>query len=688
MDRNMFPEEPQDENNENVLAGDDEGENIDFGDSLEDFEDLIGTDSEGEGSEGSEDEQGGQDESGHDGNEADGADPGDAEDQDADAGGEPAKEKWKWPEFVIDNRRPSGIARGIGAWCRAVWRTFGKRGKIILTSSAAAFVALLIIFVVILNTSPFVRTYSALDELEAAEITHVLDTQRIRYDRVRYDDGIAIYVREVDQARATAALMDEGHWFRGFVFEEDEDVGGLFDTSDVIRERMIANRQRRLAGVLGAMPGVVDAVVTLVVPDNDRIVLAGDMQPSTASVMLVMRDGAYMSDDSVRSIENLLMHSVQGLDTEHITITGVVDGVVLQLNVFEEDEVDENLNFISMLEIKRNFERELEREYEERARRVLQPLFSDVEVAVTVRSDFNRFLREATHFLGANFDEETGEIRGMVAAEGIDRILSSAADNDNIWGVVGTDGNVDPTGYYETPLDTELGNFMDALHITREILVDQISEIMERTTPEITSITLAANANGTMYEEDQEALIMLLANATGITEIAMAHMTDEEDVFGVEHLEGFVSLYVGRWWTPPPTVLIDPLPAYGHFTPFELWLALGGGLIFAVMLAVLLIAIAKRAKRYSEEDEMEEEFVEYYGPDGLHEDPELDAFAMAIGQAAVADEMDIDDEEEGEMSLELKEEHLKTQIKGFVDQNPEIAAQLIKTLMKGDERSG
>jgi flagellar biosynthesis/type III secretory pathway M-ring protein FliF/YscJ len=111
---------------------------------------------------------------------------------------------------------------------------------------------------------------------------------------------------------------------------------------------------------------------------------------------------------------------------------------------------------------------------------------------------------------------------------------------------------------------------------------------------------------------------------------------------------------------------------------FEFWLAIGAGLILLIMFAVLLIALAKRARRVREEEE--EEYAGY-GP--VPVSGEMDAFARAIGRTAVADEIGGD-----EISIELKEENLKKQIKIFVDQNPEIAAQLIKTMLKGEETGG
>ena len=668
MDNNldMLPEDPHDED---VSA---ENGDIDFGSSLDDFESLLGM----ETTETEDFEDNGEDESYED--MENGYADGEPETEDIDVidgAADELKEKKERPKLRFADRSISGIARGFRDWGAASWGALTKRGKIITVGSTLAVLAAVIIIVVVLNTSPMVRTFSMLDNLEAAQITSTLEENRIRYKTAREDDGIAVYLREADTSRAGALLLESGHWFRGFVFEEEESGGGLFETEPDRRARHISNLQNRLTAMLNAMTDVEASMVNLSVPNNDRLVFAADMQPSSASVMLRLKDDAELDEASVRGIENLILRAVEGLELENITIT---DGYARQLNVYDEEPVD-NINYVSILEIKMDYEKNLVERYKEEAVRLLNSYFPQAQVTVDVKTDFNKFIREAIAYIGANVDEESGEQSGIIAGEGVDRILSSGS-SEEVWGNVGTDGNVDPTGYYETPLDTELANFMDALHLTREMLVNQTQEYMERTTPEITSINVAAVVDGSGVDEDEieeltEELMFLLANATGISEIAKAQMT-EEDEFDAEYLRSFVTVMVRPFWAPRIEPDFIDIGDIGPFPALQLLVALAGILIFAVMLAVLLVLLARRSRRVREEEEYEA--LTELGPAG-----DMDAFAMAIGRTAAADA--IGDEE---MPLELKEEKLKRQIKIFVDQNPDIAAQLIKTLLKGDEVNG
>lgn len=691
---NMFPEEPENQNgsnqDDNFDALDENGD-IDFGDSLEDFENLVGTDEDEEAEdEGDEDEDGEDGESeGGDGESEDGGDAGESTGEGIAAG----EEKIERPKLAFDNKSVRGIAKGFKDWGVGNWRALTKKGKFFAVSSVAALFLLIIILVVALNTRPFVEAFWVIDEVEAAEIMEVLDENRIRYELREHNGGIAIDVREADKTRATGAILQAGFRDTGIAFDWDIG-GGLFETQADKTARFTATLARQLMATFNAMDGIRDSQVFLVIHDNSDNILIRQQQPSTASITLFLRPGMELSEATIQGMENMVADSVPGLDRENITIT---DGNFNQLNrPVEDDATGDIAAHMSMIEIKNAYERNLERRLEENATRVLGSFFPDVEVTVTVNTNFDRLISETVRYIGANIDEDTGEMRGIVSAEAIDRMLSSTS-SEEVWGVIGTEGNVDATGYYESPLENELARFADNLHLTREMLVGSIIEQIERTTPEITSIRVSATADGAELEEDElEPFIMLLANATGVNELVVANMDPYEE-FDVEMLRPYVSLRVAPFWReafeefPFP----EPPPGIFGFTPFEFWLGVGVFIILLIMFAVLLAVLARRSKRIREEEEEDmlaelaampmmgeigRESDRLDGSDIDRDIGEMDDFALAVGRAAVGEEMS------GAMPIELREENLKKQIKLFVDQNPDIAAQLIKTLLKGDEK--
>lgn len=673
---NMFPEDPLDDD---VNGMPDDNDDIDFGETLEDFENLIGTEASENndaGDNSAEMEDSGEDDENK--NEA-------AKNGKNDKNGK-IKEKKEFPKLKIDTRTVSGIFRGIGAWIAAVWRMLSSRTKIVSITSFAAVVVGIIILVVVLNNSPYSVIIQNLNDSEFGTVTDVLTANQIPFRNERETDGLVdVYIRESDEANAVRYLSQSGFRSTGIIAATTESTGGMFETAEDKRQRIIRDKESRLISVFNAMDGVVSSMVMLDIPDNSKSVLLKEIQPSGASVTLFLEPGVTLSNESVKGIERIVMMYVENLTQENIIIA---DGQARILNKYEEETSGQSIDYISMLKIKTDYERDLERKLEEDVVFMLESGFPEARAKVTVNTNFDKVLRETMEYLGANVDDETGEMTGIKSAVAVDRILRSGEQDENVFGTVGTDSNTDATGYYETPLDTALGDFADEMHITHEDLVGHIMEQIERTTPEITNISLMATADGRnvlgvpIPEEDIDIdeWTLFLANGTGITNIARSKLGEDETLDAEYLRNNFVSIIIRPYYTPLGSPEVTT-PAPGIFSMFEFWLAVGALLILVIMVAVILVAIARRAKRIREEEA--EELLAENVPAAAYDRGDMDAFAMAIGKSAVADEFG-----GTEVPLEIKEENLRRQIRIFVDQNPEIAAQLVKTLLKGDEANG
>jgi flagellar M-ring protein FliF len=197
---------------------------------------------------------------------------------------------------------------------------------------------------------------------------------------------------------------------------------------------------------------------------------------------------------------------------------------------------------------------------------------------------------------------------------------------------------------------------------------------------------------------------MLMANATGISTFARGLVGEFED-FDVGFMRQFVSIVASRYvrQPAPPVPAPDPSPNYFGFTEFEFLLAVGAAVILMIMLACLLAALMRRSKRIKEEEAVllagnNTDFGTGLGYPGMYP-YETDDLAMAAGRPPRAEEKDLPESSGGKGApqkgvrggpapIEIKEEQLKRQIKMFVDQNPEIAAQLMRIWLKGDETSG
>lgn len=158
--------------------------------------------------------------------------------------------------------------------------------------------------------------YSNLDAADASSIIEQLEAQGVGYELA--DQGTSIMVPSEDVYRLRLAMQAEGlpAGGEGWSLIDNEGI-----TASQFRQRV--DFQRALSGELArtieAMDDVHTAKVTLVVPADD--VFSDDSQKASASVLVKPEATDALSNETVRSIANLVASAVPELTTDAITIT-------------------------------------------------------------------------------------------------------------------------------------------------------------------------------------------------------------------------------------------------------------------------------------------------------------------------------------------------------------------------------
>jgi len=572
--------------------------------------------------------------------------------------------------FVMPER--FSITGLFGAF-RDYWNGLRLRTKVIFTSSAAALLLFAVILTVALNRSPWVIAYSGLDDKEIGEIVAYLQTAGVPHEADPLFKTVS--VKERDKTRIIGVLAMQGYPKSGVIFEE-EPGGGIFESNAEKADRIKRNRERRLEAIFSGITGVESASVGIVIPDNTLNVLRSEYIPSSAAVMLRLRPGFTFTQEAIRGLENMLQKYVEGLQPDEISI---IDGSGVRLN---ENIADSPANrFASVVEIKDDYERRKSKEIYNSVVSMLTAVFGadGVRVGVAVESDFDELITEAKNYYGVNVNEETLEARGILSGRTVDRIITSG-DPDNL-GYAAADLNPETDGYYETLGDPSEGIYSEELHYMDDFLVDYVFTQSQRSHPKLTNISISALVDSEELEsEDEEYWILNLAMASGINELAKKTMTEDMDF--IEHLRTYISIYA----TPFPEVYTGDAPRgiEDGLRMFRMLMILGAAVIVIIILVICIIAILARKSRereIAEEQEAAELAAETMGlaPPGFTISP----LGMAAGQYAAA--AGKADDMPDEASIEAREESLKRQIKLFADKNPDVAAQLIRTLIKGDE---
>lgn len=165
--------------------------------------------------------------------------------------------------------------------------------------------------------------HTKLKEPDANEILGALLAANIDASKLTPDGGKSwtISVEKSQAVRAIEvlrlnALPRQRHDSLGDLFKKE----GMISSPTEERVRFIFGIEQALAQTVAAIDGVMVARVHIVLPNNDP--LASLVKPSSASVFVKHRREADLIS-LVPSIKNLVVHAVEGLSYEQVTITMV-----------------------------------------------------------------------------------------------------------------------------------------------------------------------------------------------------------------------------------------------------------------------------------------------------------------------------------------------------------------------------
>lgn len=486
---------------------------------------------------------------------------------------------------------------------------------------AGILLALIIVFVIWLNYKPYVVLFSNLDSTEASEILTSLQEKGVS---AKVENNGTILVPEDQEAALKMQLATEGYPKDGFTYGIYMDNVDTMATNSDRRNYLIFQLQNRMQEAISTINGIKSAVVTITLPDDAGYVLTRDRQQASASVLVTLMGTEDLTKSQVNGIKRLVSGGVLGLDVENVSVINANTGEEMGGNI---DSISSNAK--DKLEI----ERRIDENIESKVRSLLESFIGPgyVHVIATSRINTDGGLVQSTTYIPVNEDTNTGVV-------GSESHLLEGTDNNILqYGIPGAETNADVTTYPQVNGEGAGNNFLNKYDYN--YYVSERKEEIERKDIIIESIGVSVViTNPEILQQERARLTDLIAKAANV---------QPEDVV----------IYFANNQTSEPVsgaTLIDTVTE-------NKWILAAIAAVLLLIIIVIILIVRHRKKKKQEEfwAKQEEE---------------------ALLAAAAREEA-----ERIEVVEETPQQKLIQQVRDFADEHPEVAAQLIRTWLRGDE---
>lgn len=583
----------------------------------------------------------------------------------------------------METEKKSGKEKAKELWEKTK-TAVGKVSKVVWIILAIVLVAAAAGIIIFLNTRPYSILVTGASASEVTTVTNWLEGRGVRDYRVQGTGTVLVPDRQA--AALKAALLTEQYSDGNYDFSGYFDNVSMLSTESERTNAWWIAVMEKMESVVSRMEGVEWADVNIT-PGEDRgyVLDKNNVVNATASVMVRTRDGRVLDDKVAEAIRGYVSHGVQGLTVESVDLHDTNGNPY-----YGSESGTEQGGNLDASEWKFRLEQKLQNQIRTEIMNILVPLFGEdnVKAGVSVSLEIDTTdVTEEEHYIPENSvdEEHLGAGQGIIGRRA-GSYTYTAPGEAGVGGLVGADPNSDiPTNVEEgiTPEDVDnrvsgdwQTDYENSTRTTRRY----------RDTATVSDVHVALTVNSTTARElNIENLRDTVAKAAGISTVGIEDMTE------AEYLASKVSIYAGPYYEPP-TIVPDPYAwwPFNDIIPGWIVLAAGAGLLLFLILLIIIIFAARSHKKKKQErlaaaalaaeEEAQQAALEESEQERLEAEAAL-AEVMGMPQAELvgADVMSL----QTEKSMELRQE-----IRQFVEENPEVAAQLLKSWLRGGDEHG
>ncbi len=550
------------------------------------------------------------------------------------------------------------------------WQNMSSKTKKMLMAIVAGTVAIAIVGLGVLalgNKTDYSTLFTGMNQEEAQQVVSLLQEQGVDYHFNDANGSVQIPEAQVDQVRAQ--LLSQGYPKSGFTYDMYRDNAGLMTTESDKKQYTLYELQDRLGAQIRLFEGVQDAKVTIAEAGEQRYALGDNTQTdASASVVVTMQNGAVLTTNQASAIKNLIARAVRGMNFTNVSVFDAE--TMMEVSGDSGESPYGNVTDITAITSM------VESNIAGNVRRVLEKLYGEGTVAVSVKGTLNmeRLIQESILYTTPEkIDEE--DKTGLLHQENVSSENSGALTAGN-GGVVGADANADTPRYTagangNTATDTYANSTA-----AREWLYNSVKEQRQIDPGVLENATIGVVIDTDNTSIPERDLIALIANSAGI------NIEEAEQKITVIRALSPASA-AAKEEAAKPVVPVSTEPDETKVIPLPIIIAIAAGIVL-LLLILLLLLLRSRKKKKAQEEEMNFALAEDTGGD---EFPAEEGTGSKEAAAAVALAED-DELEKNEEIINLRMQHslkLKQNIGDFVEQNPQIAAKLVQSWLRGED---
>lgn len=520
------------------------------------------------------------------------------------------------------------------------WNSLAKNLRIFIITAVSVVVVAAIVLAIVLNQKGYTAIYTGLDSEESSQVVSAINELGITDVKMGTDGSISVPSDQADNVRMQLSI--QGYPKSTFNFDVWNNGIGIWSTDTEKKVLQIQQLQTHLMKAINTISAVKNSYVIITMPENNNYVISTDSEDPRVSVKLDLKKDAQLTSDQVEGIYALVLNSLPGLERDNISILDT-DGKLL---TGENTTVEEDVLYQSRL----NFQEQMQNLLKSQLNDTLKKLYKDYTINVNVTLNYDNSKSEYTIYTPSIAEDGTsgGMIESSTKNEGWGGIGSLS-------GVVGTTRNSDISPNYPTIKGDGDNEYYYQNSITVKRLVNTEIRQLEKNGYSVDKITAAVTVDQVnMLEADKEQLRQVIAFAIG-ADVANVTVANYPFVIRPNGNGNTINRGGNVDWTVYIIILL-------------------GLLVVALLIVAILTSNAKKKKRARAK-------AKAIAAQAAAAQAAQESAALSFEPQPQPDEefniQHLDDYDDESKSAVLKKE-----IKEFSHTNPDVVAQLIRSMMR------